>query len=89
MQEEIDKLNIQIEELTKKVNTLERGENIDTRELLLDSLLSNLGDYNSTLERTISIPAGGGNFIVPENPAKTLYINYKGTNYRMFLYSLT
>lgn len=85
----MEELKRQIEELTKRVETMEKAQNLDMNTLILDSLFSEKGDYGADLKRTITIPVGGGSFIVPENPINSLKINYKGTKYRILLYSLT
>lgn len=86
-------LQRQIEALTQRVETMEKAQNLDQNVLLFDSLFSDKGGYDTDLKRTISgsIPSGGGSysFVVPEDPVGSLKINYKGTKYRILLYSLS
>lgn len=79
----------EIQQLKDRITQLENAQNTPSNALIFDELLSMKGDYDTTLERTVTYSAGGGSFIVPENPVNTLYLKYKGTNYRIFLYPLT
>jgi len=82
-----------IEELTQRVLLMETAQNLDQKVLLFDGLFTDKGGFNADIQRTLSatIGAGGGSFsfTVLEDPIATLKIDYKGTKYRLPLYSLS
>jgi len=84
-----EELQRQIVELTQRIETMEKAQNLDQNVLLFESLLSNKGGYDANLKRTISIGSEGGSFVVPEDPINSLELNYKGIKYRILLYSLS
>lgn len=84
-----EELQKQIDDLQNRLNTIEKAQNIDMNALLFESLLHDKTDYADNLKRTVSVNATPYNFQVPEDPIGALQINYKGTNYRILLYSLS
>lgn len=78
-----------IKELEERILKLEMAQNLDAKELFLEGLLHDKGDYGSNLQRTVNVSSTPFQFTIPENPINSLQINYKGTNYRILLYSLS
>ena len=88
-QVEIEKLNREMEVLKKKIETIENAQNLDMNTLMFESLLKEKGDFGADLQRNINVTGTPFLFTVPENPIGSLKLNYKGTNYRILLYSLS
>ena len=79
----------QIDDLKKRIEIMEKAQNLDQNVLLFENIFTDKGSYGADLTRSVSIPAGGGSFSLPENPIGTLKVEYKGVKYRLLLYSLT
>ncbi len=97
----MEELQKQIEELTNKVNEMEKAQNLNQNVLLFNELdkifptkgymkTSSVTSYGADLSRSITISSTPQSFSVPENPLKSAIITASdGIKYRILLYSLT
>lgn len=85
----MEELKLKIEQLEKRVETMEKAQNLDQNVLLFDNLFNKKGTYGADLKRTISLTGNAQDIEVTENPINSLQFNYKGTWYRILLYSLS
>lgn len=88
-----EELQLQIDDLTRRIETMEKAQNLDQNALLSNILnglkVSSIGSYDSSLVRTVTISSTPSYFDIPENPIGTATVNISGTNYRILLYSMT
>lgn len=97
----MEELQKQINILNERLTSIEKAQNMDATMLVfneIDKILpkkgytktSDVTDYGSDLQRSITISSTPQSFTVPENPTDSAIITASdGNKYRILLYSLT